>query len=143
MRGREGKRMGLKHTCVPASSAGHRAVHSDVGGNMQLDGFPACLFYFYTQQHKPSSGGRPRSWPSSIPPAPSRAALRFPPPRRASSRSHKVIYTRTPREGTAGSLSPVADSLVPVRARPSCWAKTAGLPLPRARQPPPGPSAAT
>lgn len=39
------------NTCVPASSAGHRAAHSDVGGNMQLDGFPGCLFYFYTQQH--------------------------------------------------------------------------------------------
>lgn len=47
-------RNSLKHTCVPASSAGHRAAHSDVGGNMQLDGFPGCLFYFYTQQHKPS-----------------------------------------------------------------------------------------
>jgi len=27
---------------------------------MQLDGFPGCLFYFYTQQHKPSSA--PDHW---------------------------------------------------------------------------------
>lgn len=45
--GRAGVRGGVKHTRVPWST-GHRAVHSDVRSNMQLDGFPGWLFYFYT-----------------------------------------------------------------------------------------------
>jgi len=51
-----------------------------------------------------------------------------------SPRSYMVIYTRTPRHGwfplDADSLVPI-----PVRSHPSCWAKTAGLPLPRALNP--------
>jgi hypothetical protein len=94
---------------------------------MQLDGFlPGCLFYFYTQQHKPSSFPAPVLTILSVPPSPpppSPAALFAASPFRARSplplfppvtsgpneplhdRAYKVIYTRTPQEDTAGSLS--------------------------------------
>lgn len=106
---------------------------------MQLDGFPGCLFYFYTQQHKPSSVG---PWPSvPVPPHSLSLSLFLQPPFLClisrgpySPRSYMVIYTRTPRHGW---FPLEADSLVPipVRSHPSCWAKTAGLPLPRALNP--------
>jgi len=81
---------------------------------MQLDGFPGCLFYFYTQQHKPSSFGpgpdhpeRPTSPPSSPPrrSIPGPLSPQSGPNEPLHDRAYKVIYTRTPQEDTAGSLS--------------------------------------
>lgn len=112
------------------ASAGHRAAHSDVGGNMQLDGFPGCLLYFYTQQHKPSSAPDHRCL-LTLSALPTSATSREGP---TLARSYMVIYTRTPQHGwfplDADSLVPI-----PVRSHPSCWAKTAGLPLPRVLNP--------
>lgn len=83
---------------------------------MQLDGFPGCLLYFYTQQHKPSSFGPVLTIPPLLLASPAaltrplrRSNLPSPP------RLYKVIYTRTPREGTRLVLSLEADSLVPMR----------------------------
>lgn len=39
---------GVKHTRVPTIQRSQGPVHSDVRSNMQLDGFPGWLFYFYT-----------------------------------------------------------------------------------------------
>lgn len=102
---------------------------------MQLDGFPGCLFYFYTQQHKPShrSALDHRCWSLlTLSRRPSCLCLVSRGP--YSPRSYMVIYTRTPRHGW---FPLEADSLVPipVQSHPSCWAKTAGLPLPRALNP--------
>jgi len=134
------KRRGLKHTrAFQHHRSGHRTVHSDVGSNMQLDGFPSCLFYFYTQQraHKPSS----------VLPFPHAALslslflfLLFPispfsllisrGPYRGLSTDRTRLYTRESARRARLVRGRQLGADAGAEQHPSCWAKTAGLPLP-------------
>lgn len=134
------KRRGLKHTrAFQHHRSGHRAVHSDVGSNMQLDGFPSCLFYFYTQQraHKPSSV-LPHAalsfslfllFPISLPPSSSPFSSLAGSTEASPQIVHGYIHEKAPRRARlvrGRQLGADAGA----EQHPSCWAKTAALPLP-------------
>lgn len=134
------KRRGLKHTrAFQHHRSGHRAVHSDVGSNMQLDGFPSCLFYFYTQQraHKPSSVlPLPHADLSLylslflflLFPIPPFSLLISRGPYRGLSTDRTRLYTR--ESARRARLVRGRQLGAGAEQHPSCWAKTAALPLP-------------